>query len=206
MKSLVNLSTDADGIADFLSCLANLERKNSQLFRSLSKKIVCFSVKPHLLLISDGNDKHAAILDDISEHIGNSKVKIKDCKRKLSVVCKNTEMILEKIKDKKEVTVKELLDYLELLESSGGAAQYLLVQAETFLFMSEEISRLYGMDFFKYNELLNEIVRDVEEHISILETIKKSLLDEQNRDQQKHPVFKYQNPDAWLTPISGRED
>jgi len=199
------MSTNADGIADFLSCLANLERKNSQLFKSLSKKIICFSVKPHLLKIADDNDKHAAILNDISNHIGNTKVKTKDCRRKLSVVCKNTELILEKIKDKKEVTVNELLDYLELLESSGGAAQYLLVQAETFLFMSDEISRLYGMDFFRYNELLNEMVRDVEEHISILETIKNSLLDEQNKDQNKHPVFKYQNPDAWLSPISSRE-
>ena len=42
---MIDMSSDADGIADFLSCLANLERKNSQLFRLLSEKIDCFSVK-----------------------------------------------------------------------------------------------------------------------------------------------------------------
>ena len=203
---MIDMSSDVDGIADFLSCLANLERKNSYLFWVLSEKIDCFSVKPYLLKIADDNNKHASILLEISLHIGNPKVKIKECKKKLSVVCKNTEMILKKIKDADNVTVDELLDYLELLESSGGAAQYLLVQAETFLFMSNEISRLYGMELSKFDELLNEIVRDIEEHIEVLETIKRTLLEEQNKNQEKHPVFKYQNPDAWITPISGRED
>jgi len=203
---MIDMSSDVDGIADFLSCLANLERKNSYLFRVLSEKIDCFSVKPYLLKIADDNNKHASILVEISLHIGNPKVKIKECKKKLSVVCKNTEMILKKIKDDDNVTVDELLDYLELLEGSGGAVQYLLVQAETFLFMSNEISRLYGMELSKFDELLNEIVRDIEEHIEVLETIKRTLLKEQNKNQEKHPVFKYQNPDAWITPISGRED
>jgi len=203
---MIDMSSDVDGIADFLSCLANLERKNSYLFRVLSEKIDCFSVKPFLLKIADDNNKHASILVEISLHIGNPNVKIKECKKKLSVVCKNTEMILKKIKDADNVTVDELLDYLELLEGSGGAVQYLLVQAETFLFMSNEISRLYGMELSKFDELLNEIVRDIEEHIEVLETIKRTLLEEQNKNQEKHPVFKYQNPDAWITPISGRED
>ena len=203
---MIDMSSDVDGIADFLSCLANLERKNSYLFRVLSEKIDCFSVKPYLLKIADDNNKHASILVEISLHIGNSKVRIKECKKKLSVVCKNTEMILKKIKDADKVTVDELLDYLELLEGSGGAAQYLLVQAETFLFMSNEISRLYGMELSKFDELINEIVRDIEDHIEVLETIKHTLLEEQNKNQEKHPVFKYQNPDAWITPISGRED
>jgi len=203
---MIDMSSDVDGIADFLSCLANLERKNSYLFRVLSEKIDCFSVKPYLLKIADDNNKHASILVEISLHIGNPNVKIKECKKKLSVVCKNTEMILKKIKDADNVTVDELLDYLELLEGSGGAVQYLLVQAETFLFMTNEISRLYGMELSKFDELLNEIVRDIEEHIEVLETIKRTLLEEQNKNQEKHPVFKYQNPDAWITPISGRED
>ena len=46
IEIMVDMSSDADGIADFLSCSANLERKNSQLFKNLSEKIVCFSVKP----------------------------------------------------------------------------------------------------------------------------------------------------------------
>jgi hypothetical protein len=92
------------------------------------------------------------------------------------------------------------------LESSGGAAQYLLIQAETFLFMSKEISRLYEMDFLEFNNLLNEIAKDVEEHIQLLEDIKEIIANQQEEDDQvMHPTFKYQRPDAWITPVSGTE-
>ena len=92
------------------------------------------------------------------------------------------------------------------MESSGGAAQYLLIQAETFLFMSKEISRLYGMDFLEFNDLLNGIAKDVEKHIQLLEIIKEIIANEQEEDDQvMHQMFKYQRPDAWVTPVSGTE-
>jgi len=46
-------------------------------------------------------------------------------------------VLLEQVKQKEKITLEELADYLEQLESSGGAVQYLLIQAETFLFMSK---------------------------------------------------------------------
>ena len=101
---MVDMSTDADGLADFLQCLSGLEEKNSKLFNILSEKIVLDSVKPQLLKISKDNEKYSKILKYISKRIGNSKVKTKKCKKKLSVVCKNTELILEKV----EETLKEL--------------------------------------------------------------------------------------------------
>ena len=57
--------------------------------------------------------------------------------KKISVVCKNTENILKIIRKKERISINDLLKYLEILESSGGATQYLIVQAETFLFMSD---------------------------------------------------------------------
>ena len=197
---MVDMTTDADGIADFLQCLSGLEEKNSQLFRTLSKKIVLSTVKPQLTKIAEDNEKHSKILQDISERIGNPKVKTKECKKKLSVVCKNTEMILEKVNKKTKVTLKDISDFLQILESSGGATQYLLVQAETFLFMSKQISNLYGMDSKRFNDLLNEIVQDIEENISLLEDVKYLVEQEQVKDKKEHPTFKYQSPDAWLTP------
>ena len=197
---MVDMSTDADGLADFLLCLSGLENKNSQLFRGLAEKIVLPSVKLQLSKIAKDNEKHSKILQDLSEHIGNSKVKTKDCKRKLSVVCENTEIILKQVQEKKEISMKDLTEYLRILESAGGAAQFLLVQAETFLFMRNEIKKYYGMNAHKFNELLNEIVREIEEHIVLLEEIKKIVEHEQQKDKKKHPLFKYQSPDAWLTP------
>jgi len=197
---MVDMSTDADGLADFLQCLSGLEEKNSQLFNILSEKIVLDSVKPQLLKISQDNEKYSKILEYISKRIGNSKVKTKKCKKKLSVVCKNTEMILEKVTKKAEISLEDISDYLQILESEGGAAQYLLVQAETFLFMSNEISRIYGMDSKQFNNLLNEMVRDIEENIHLLEEVKHTVEQEYDEDKKHHPTFKYQSPDAWLTP------
>lgn len=101
------------------------------------------------------------------------------------------------VKQRKQVTVDELSDFLE---SSGGAAQYLLVQAETFLFMSREISKFYGMDAKKFNQMLREMVQDIEKHIHLLEEIKMKIQELQNKNKRRHPMFKYQSPDSWLTP------
>ena len=202
---MLDMITDADGIADFLTCLSGLEIKNSQLFKTLSEKIISPSVKPQLSKIADDNIKHSKFLEEISQQIGNSKIKTKECKIRLSVVCKNVEVILEQTKEKEEITLEELSDYLRMLESTGGATQYLLVQAETFLFMSNEITKLYGMDSQKFNDLLNEIIQDIEENIHLLEDIKNIIQNEQNKNKKKNPLFKYQTPDAWLTPSHSQQ-
>jgi hypothetical protein len=196
---MVNMSTDADAIADFLACLSGLEIKNSQLFKTLSEKIILSSVKPQLSKIANLNDKHAKYLSAISQGIGNSIIKTEDCKKKLSVVSKNTEIILKQAKEKKEITLEELSDYLQILESTGGAAQYLLAQAETFITLSNEITKLYGMASQQFKELLNEIIQDIEENINLLEDIKSIIQTEQNKNKKKNPLFKYQTPDAWFT-------
>jgi hypothetical protein len=54
---MLDMITDADGIADFLTCLSGLEIKNSQLFKTLSEKIISPSVKPQLSKIADDNEK-----------------------------------------------------------------------------------------------------------------------------------------------------
>jgi rubrerythrin len=197
---MLDMRTDADGLADFLLCLSALENKNSQLFKGLAEKIVLPSVKPQLSKIAEDNEKHSKCLQKMGERIGNPKVRTKECKKKLSVVCENTEIILKQVQEKKEISLEDLTEYLRILESAGGAAQFLLVQAETFLFMCNEIKRCYGMNADKFNELLNEIVQDIEEHIILLEEIKKIVDHEQHREREKHPLFRYQSPDSWLTP------
>lgn len=54
---MLDLSTDADGIADFLICLSDLEQKNSQLFKILSEKTTMSSAQPLLLEIAQAT-KH----------------------------------------------------------------------------------------------------------------------------------------------------
>ena len=105
---ILDMNSKTDGIADFLTCLGSLERKNSQLFETLSNKIVYSPVKPQLKKIADDNMKHATILEDIGQQIGSPKIKTKDCKKKLSVVYRTTEVLLEQVKQKEKITLEEL--------------------------------------------------------------------------------------------------
>lgn len=59
---MVNKDNPMDGIVDFLVCLGNLERKNSQLFENLANKTVFPSVKQQLSKIAQDNESHAEIL------------------------------------------------------------------------------------------------------------------------------------------------
>jgi phenylpyruvate tautomerase PptA (4-oxalocrotonate tautomerase family) len=73
--------------------------------------------------------------------------------------------------------------------------------------MQKEISQLYGIHLEHFNIQIMEIAQQVEEHIELLEEIKTKIAQSTNKKNDvTNPVFKYQNPDAWITPISGRED
>jgi len=203
---MVNINSETDNVTDFFKFLGNLERKNSQLFKILSNKIGLLSVKVQLSKIAADNKIHAKILEDLGQKIGNSEIKTKYYKKQLIVVGRTTKKILKKLIQKENITIEELSDYLDILENSGGAVQYLLIQAETFFFMSKEISTLYGMDFLEFSNLLNLITKDFQEHLRLLENVKNIISHRQKKNQVHHPMFMYQNPDAWITPISGRED
>jgi len=195
---MVDKKGSADDFADFFHCLGSLEQKNSQLFEELANKTVLSEIRSHLLKISQGNKDHAKVLIELSSQLGGSKTKSNECKRKLRPVCKITESFLEQVRKKKKITVEELSDILLTLERSGGAMQYLQIQAETFLVMSKEISQLYGMKLEDFNAHIMDIAQQVEEHIELLEEIKTKIAQSiSKKDVVHHPVFRYQSPDAW---------
>lgn len=196
---MVNKKDSADDFAYFLYCLGSLERKNSQLFEEMANKTDLPEVKKHLLTISQGNENHARVLIHLSGLLEISDAKSKQCERRLKPMCQLTESFLERVRKKKTLTAKELSEVLLTLESSGGAIQYLHIQAETFLCMSKEISQLYGMDLKDFHDHVMEIAMQVEEHIELLEEIKARIEQSTNKkpDVVHHPLFKYQTPDAW---------
>jgi hypothetical protein len=196
---MVDKKGSADDFADFLYCLGSLERKNGQLFAELAKKTVLSEIQGHLLKISQGTGDQAKVLMELSSQLGGSKTKSNECKRKLRPVCKITDSFLEQVKKKKTINFKELSDILLTLERSGGAMQYLQIQAETFLVMSKELSQMYGMNLKDFNDHIMTIAQQVEEHIELLEEIKAKIEQSTSKkpDVVHHPLFKYQTPDAW---------
>lgn len=204
---MFNTNSDADNFADFVYCLGRMERKNSQLFEELANKVSLTKVKGHLLKLSQGNEKQSKVLIELSGKLGSSMIEPHKCKRKLRPVCKIMESLIEQVKKKKKITGEELSAILLTLELQGGSTQYLYNQAKTFLFMQKEISQLYGIHLEHFNNQIMEIAKQVEEHIDLLEEIKTKIAQSTNKKSGvHHPSFMYQNPDAWATPISGRED
>ncbi len=165
----------SDGIADFLRCLSVLEEKTSLLFENITKKTGITSVKSKLLKISRENKKHAAILKEISQRVGNPKAELKECKRKLSLVFKTIEEAQKEISKKENLSAKELTSLICILDSSESEEQFMLIQAKTFQFMSKEMNRLYGVNFATYRKLLASIARDEENHRRILDQITETL-------------------------------
>ena len=204
---MVDKKNNANSFANFIYCLGSLERKNSQLFNELANKTVLIEAKSHLLKLSQGNDKQSKVLIDLSNKLGTSRIKSHECKLKLRPVCKITESLIDQIQKKKKITAKELSNVLSTLELQGGSTQYLFNQLRTFIFMSKEISQLYGIHLEDFNNQIMELAQQVEEHIELLELIKTKISQIKNKKTDVYnPVFKYQTPDAWITPISGRED
>lgn len=181
--------------------MGNLEKKTGQLFEEFANKTVLLDIRGPLLKIAQDNKKHAEDLIKISEKIGHSKVKQKDCEKIMKPVCKLTDSILKQVMNKEKITLEELSNFLAILENSGGTVNFLRIQAETFLHMTKEISQLYNMDLTKFDEQLMDVARLVEEHIELLEGIKEKIAQNTpKKDGMHHPLVKYQTPDAWYSP------
>lgn len=197
---MVDKKSSLAEFSDFIYCLGSLERKNSQLFEELANKSAVSEVKENLRKISVGNECQAKVIIEMSEKLGKFHIKSHGYNQRLKPVCKITESYIDKVRKKKSLSAKELSDILLALENSGGAMQYLQVQAETFLCMSKEISKLYGMDFKDFEDHVMEIAHQIEEHIELLEDIKTKLTktDNKKKDNVHHPVVRYQRPDAWI--------
>jgi rubrerythrin len=198
---MLRKKTCSDDLGSLLYCLGMLERKNGQLFEEFANKTVLSDIKGPLLKISQDNKEHADDLIKISDKIGHSKVKQKDCEKKMGPVCELTDSILKQVMNKEKITSEELSNFLAILENSGGTVNFLHVQAATFLHMSKEISQLYNMDLTEFDEQLMDVARLVEEHIELLEGIKEKIAQNTpKKNGMHHPLIKYQTPDAWYSP------
>jgi len=200
---------NSEDFTNLFYCLGRLQKKNSKLFEELANKTVLTEVRSQLLKLSYGNEKQSKALIELSGQIGDSKAKSEQCKMKLRPVCKVTESLIDGVKKKKKISTEELAKILLKIELEGGSTQFLYNQVRTFLFMQKEITQIYGINLDDFAIQINQVAEQVEEHIELLEDIKSKIVQNKNnniQDDVNHPVFRYQSPDAWITPVSGRED
>jgi len=185
---------------DFLYCSSLFEDKTSLLYGSLAQKATLPLVKALLLNIAYDSGKHSAILQGIVKTIGNPKVKIKDCEKRLGESWRTIRDLSEDVAREKIMSNENMSSYvrkLERLESTVGEEYYMLVQVKTLQFMTKEIRELYKVDLEDLKDIFEGIIKDEERHTELLATIIKILGPSEEEKTENAPLVRYQNPDSW---------
>ena len=194
----------SDNIADSLWCNSVFEQRTYLLYKNLAAKVDPPFIKSLLLHMAYDSQKHSAILSGICHSIGASRLKAKDCEKRLSVSWAVIDDISQEIVNEKKVRVESLSSLakkLSLLESAMGEEYYVLVQMKTLQNMTELIHESYNVDLEDMKDVFETIIRDEETHLDLLAKLKKLLLGQQERKAEATPAVRYANPDAWRRPL-----
>ena len=190
-----------ESIADFLHCASVLEERAYLLYKSLADKVDLPLINSLMLHIAYDSRKHSVLLKGISESIVKPKKQPKDCEKKLFLGGPWTEIerLTRAIDREKRIPNKNLsslINKLMLLESTVSEEYYILVQLKTLQYMTKEIREIYNVDLEDLKDVLETIIRDEETHRELLLKMKKILVGKE-KEKERGPKVKYQNPDAW---------
>jgi rubrerythrin len=194
------------GVADYLFCLSVLEEKTFWLYKNLSDKVDASLAHSLLLYIAHDSQKHSAILKGMSESISKSEKKGKDCKKRFGDTGATIERLLQEIADEgrtRSLSTPSLVKKLTILESTLGEEYYSLVQTKTLDYLEKEIRETYNVEAEDLKDILETIIRDEGLHSELLAKMKRILSAEEKKTEDKAPMVKYTNPDAWSRAIPG---
>ena len=193
-----------DNIADSLWCDSVFEHRTYLLYKNLADRVDLPFVKSLLLHIAYDSQKHSAILNGISQSIGGSRVKAKDCEKRLSISWRVIDDISYEIANEKEALVESqssLTKKLSLLESAMGEEYSALVRIKTLQAMTGLIRENYNVDLEDLKDVFETIIRDEQTHLELLAKMKKFLEGQQAKKVETAPVVRFENPDAWRRPV-----
>jgi rubrerythrin len=201
---VVNLNKAGKNIVVLICCSSILEEKTAILYKRIAEKVQLPLVKSFLFHIAHDSEKHSAIFRGIGESIGALSKEPKDCRKKLGQIWQVTENLTREIVSKPKISEKEmtwLTERLVPIESFMGEEYYILVQAKTFEFLTKEIRQVYGVNLQSLKHILQKVIKDEEEHMRLLATIKEMLVKRELKRQHNDPEVRYQSPDAWIRSI-----
>jgi len=193
-----------DNIADSIWCDSIFEEKTYLLYKMLADRVDLPFVKSLLLNIAYDSQKHSAILKGISQSIGGSKVKTKDCAKRLGTSWMLIDDISHEIANEKKALVdglSSLAEKLSLLESTMGEEYLVLVQMKTLQRMTGMIRESYNVDLEDLVDVFETMSRDEETHLEILAKMEKFIVGRQAKKTDTAPAVRYENPDAWRKPL-----
>lgn len=192
----------SESIGNLFYCCSLLEKKTSEMYHELSRKFDQPTIKPKLVNIARDSLKHCKLFEELSKELIKKNPTEKQCKQNLSQTWKQIDEITKFLIQNKIVSEEnsfELINRLAVLEHSLGEEYTTLEELKTLSYMSKEIHEKYGIDITSIKDVLDAIIIDENQHTYYLFEIFESL--KKNRENpETNPEFKYQNPDAWLTP------
>ena len=197
-----NVLQSTESIGNMLYCFSLLERKTSELYKELSERVNHKIIRPKLVTIAQDSLKHHNLFEEISKDLTPKNPIEKECKKRLEKTWNHIEDITKYVKRKKSLSEEEffmIINRLAFLEHDLGEEYFTLENTKMLSFMNKEIAEKHGIDFSLKMDVLDSIIADEKQHINYLYEIHEALK-EKNTKNDKHPEFKYQNPDAWWTP------
>ena len=191
-----------ENIGNTLYCSSVLERKIYEMYNELSQKCDHPTIKPKLVTITQDSLKHCNILREISKELIKKIPTKKQCKRSFGETWNQVDEITKFLKERESVSEEdffEIINRLAVIEYHVGEEYSTLEKIKMISYMSKEISEKYGIDVSSRKDVLSMIIDDEKQHTHFLFEIFE-ILKKKSKKPDSHPEFKYQNPDAWLTP------
>lgn len=191
-----------EGIGNMLYCSSVLEQKTYEMYNELSQKFDHPTIKPILVTIAQDSLKHCNLLQEISKELIRKPPTEKQCKRSFGETWNHIDEITKFLKEKESINEKdlfEIINRLAFIEHHLGEEYSTLEKLKMLSYMSREISENYATDVSSRKDVLNAIITDEKQHANSLFEIYE-ILKKKSKKLDSHPEFKYQNPDAWLTP------
>jgi rubrerythrin len=196
-----------DDIADSIWCDSVFEERTYLLYKRLADRVKLPFVKSLLLHIAYDSQKHSAILKGISQSIGGSRVKTKDCEKRLGASWMVIDDISHEIANEKKAPVdslSSLVKKLSALESTMGEEYSALVQMKTLQQLTALIRESYNVDLEYLRIAFETIIRDEKTHLELLAKMKKCVVGQQMKKADTSPAVRHENPDAWRSPCQTR--
>ncbi len=191
-----------ESIGNLFCCFSLLERKTSELYHELGLKFDKPAIKRKMVIITQDSLKHCNLFKELSKGLIKKPPTEKRCKRSLGETWKHVDDITKLIKKTESLSEEDcftLINRLAFLEHSLGEEYSTLEKMKMLTYMHDEISEKYGIDISSQKEVLESIIKDEKQHTRYLFEIYE-ILKKKSKKPDSQQEFKYQNPDAWLTP------
>jgi hypothetical protein len=181
-------------LTGFIKCLSLFETNTARLYNELSDKVELPLIKSLLKEISLDSQKHAGLLQGVSESLPKTDWKPSECPAKLGEGRHLTEECYKEIAKKKKIAtteLPELLKHLEALESVMGEEYNVFVQLKTLELLSEEIKHIYNINLEGLKSIFISIMED-EQHHSELLTLVKNMVNQKDQEMMvEDPLLRY---------------